>query len=188
MITFFNGKPRKSEYRHFKIRSRKTPDDFAMMKEVVTRRYQRLQKENTPLPDLILIDGGKGQLSSALNALSALGIGDQPVIGLAKRLEEVFIPGHSEPQNIPKSSAGLKLLQQIRDESHRFAIEYHRKLRSKRMLKSPLDGISGIGPKRKERLLKSFGSLRKIKEATIEELVQKGGIPEAVAETVKQQL
>jgi excinuclease ABC subunit C len=188
LVTFFNGKPKKSEYRHFKIRSKHTPDDFAMMHEVVTRRYKRLQQENTSLPDLILIDGGKGQLSSAQNALFALGINEQPIVGLAKKLEEVYIPGSSEPQNIPRSSAGLKLLQQIRDESHRFAIEYHRKLRNRRTLKSPLDDIPGIGPKRKSDLLKTFGSLKILKEASLDELIAKGGIPKKVAEEMKRKL
>ncbi|MBN2364742.1 MAG: excinuclease ABC subunit C [Calditrichaeota bacterium] len=181
LVQFYNGKPRKSEYRHFKIRSKFTPDDFAMMHEIVSRRYKRLLEEKGMMPDLILIDGGKGQLSSALQALRELGIKDQPVIGLAKRLEEVFVPNISDPQNIPKSSAGLKLLQQIRDESHRFAITYHRKLRDRRSMKSPLDEIDGIGPKRKASLLRAFGSLKKIREASLEDLVEKGKLPEKIA-------
>ncbi len=184
MVCFVNARPRKSEYRRFKIRSKDTPDDFAMMREVVYRRYRRLLEENKPLPDLILVDGGKGQLSSAKQVLEELGLEDQPVIGLAKRLEEVFLPGMSDPQNIPKRSSGLKLLQQIRDESHRFAITYHRKLRSKRTLQSPLDEIPGIGPTRKNRLLKAFGSLKKIRQATPEELREKGKLPESVASNV----
>lgn len=188
MVYFENGKPRKSEYRHFKIRTQDTPDDFAMMREVIYRRYKRLLEEKKPLPDLILVDGGKGQLSSALQVLKELGIPKQPVIGLAKRLEEVFIPGVSEAQNIPKSSAGLKLLQQIRDESHRFAITYHRQLRGKRTLRSPLDDIAGIGPQRKAAILKTFGSLKKIREASLQELIQKGNLPEKVAKAVFQAL
>lgn len=184
MVYFDNGKPRKSEYRHFKIRQKKTPDDFAMMREVVQRRYKRLLEEKKAPPDLILIDGGKGQLSSALQVLQELGIKEQAIIGLAKRLEDVYLPGLSDPQNIPKNSQGLKLLQQIRDESHRFAITYHRLLRKKRTLTSPLDEISGIGPKRKAHLLRKFGSLRKIAEASKEELSEKGGLPENVAEKV----
>jgi excinuclease ABC subunit C len=182
MVFFHNGKPKKSEYRHFKIRQKETPDDFAMMREVVYRRYKRLLKEKKALPDLILIDGGKGQLSSALQVLNELGIANQPIIGLAKRLEEVYVPGIGNPQNIPKSSTGLKLLQQIRDESHRFAISYHRKLRSKRSLKSPLEDVSGIGPQRKAFLLRTFGSLKKIKDASLEELKENGKLPEKVAE------
>jgi excinuclease ABC subunit C len=184
MVYFDNGKPRKSEYRHLKIRQKQTPDDFAMMREVVQRRYKRLLEEKKALPDLILIDGGKGQLSSALQVLQELGIKEQAIIGLAKRLEDVYLPGLSDPQNIPKNSQGLKLLQQIRDESHRFAITYHRLLRKKRTLTSPLDEIPGIGPKRKAHLLRKFGSLRKIAEASKEELSEKGGLPENLAEKV----
>lgn len=185
MVCFVNGKPHKSDYRHFKIRGKETPDDFAMMREVVFRRYKRVLEEKKPLPDLILVDGGKGQLSSALEVLHSLGLDQQPVIGLAKRLEEVFLPGHSEAQTIPKRSPGLKLLQHIRDESHRFAITYHRKLRRKQTLKSPLDDVPGIGPRRKEHLLKTFGSLKKIKEATTEDLISRGKLPAQVAERLK---
>jgi len=188
MVCFINGKPHKSDYRHFKIRSKETPDDFAMMREAVFRRYKRVLEEKKPLPDLILVDGGKGQLSSALKVLRSLGLDQQPVIGLAKRLEEVFLPGHSEPQNIPKRSAGLKLLQHIRDESHRFAITYHRKLRQKQTLKSPLDDVPGIGPRRKEHLLRTFGSLKKIREAKTEDLISRGKLPAALAERLKKYL
>ena len=188
MVYFFNGKPHKNGYRHFKIRSKSTPDDFAMMHEVVHRRYKRIQAEKKSLPDLILIDGGKGQLSTALQALKELGIKEQPIIGLAKRLEEVFIPGVSSPQNIPKSSAGLKLLQQIRDESHRFAITYHRKLRDKRTLKSPLDDIPGIGPKRKIILLKAFRSVNILREASVEDIIEKGKVPKKVAIAIHRHL
>ncbi len=188
MVYFENGKPRKSEYRHFKIRQKTTPDDFAMMREVVYRRYKRLMNENKSLPDLILIDGGKGQLSSATQVLQELGIKNQPIVGLAKRLEEIYVPGFSEPQNIPKSSEGLKLLQQIRDESHRFAITYHRQLRKKRTLKSPLDDIPGIGPKRKDQLLRVFGSLKKISEAGVDEIVERSGLPKGVAQNIVEAL
>ncbi|MFZ0389572.1 MAG: excinuclease ABC subunit UvrC [Calditrichia bacterium] len=188
MVCFVNGKPSKKDYRRFKIRSKQTPDDFAMMREVVQRRYKRVLDEDQPLPDLILIDGGKGQLSSAVQVLNELNLHDQPVIGLAKRLEEVFFPGLSDPQNIPKNSSGLKLLQQVRDESHRFAITYHRKLRDRRSLKSPLSEIPGIGPKRQNHLLKTFGSLKRIKAAAKSELIKKGNLPEKVAEAVVEKL
>lgn len=184
MVCFVNGKPHKKEYRHFKIRSKNTPDDFAMMREVVYRRYKRSLNENRRLPDLILIDGGKGQLSSAVQVLDEIGIKNQSIIGLAKRLEEVFVPGISEAQTISKRSAGLKLLQQIRDESHRFAIAYHRKLRDKRTLKSPLDEVAGIGPKRKEHLLKTFGSVKRIREASLRDLMEKGRLPASVADNL----
>jgi len=177
LVCFEDGRPKKSEYRIFKIRSKSTPDDFAMMHEAVYRRYKRRLEENASLPDLILIDGGKGQLGSALQALQELNIQNQPILGLAKRLEEVFLPGMSDPMNLPKRSAGLKLLQQVRDEAHRFAIGHFHKQHKKSTLKSPLDEVEGIGPARKAHLLKTFGSLKKIKEATAEELREKGKLP-----------
>ncbi len=184
MVYFFNGKPKKSEYRHFNIKTKDTPDDFTMMREVVYRRYKRLRDERKPLPDLILIDGGKGQLASALEVLHELGLKDQPIIGLAKRLEEVFIPGKNDPINIPKRNSGLRLLQQIRDETHRFAITHFRKRHQKSTMKSPLDDIKGIGPKRRNHLLKTFGSLRRIKEATSAELSERGKLPQELAKNV----
>ena len=184
MVCFINGHPKKSEYRHFNIRSKKTPDDFTMIREVVYRRYKRLLDENQSFPDLILIDGGKGQLSSAIEALNELGVKNQPIIGLAKRLEEVFLPEKSNPLNIPKRNSGLRLLQQIRDETHRFAITHFRKRHQKSTITSALDEVKGIGPKRKKHLLNTFGSLRKIKELTFEELSEKGNLPKDVAQNV----
>lgn len=184
MVCFVDGKPKKSEYRRFKIQSKDTPDDFAMMREVVQRRYRRLIKEDKTLPDLIIVDGGKGQLSSACEILSELGIREQPIIGLAKRLEEVFLPGFSEAQMLPKTSSALKLLQQIRDEAHRFAITFHRERRRKRTLTSQLDDIAGIGPARRNSLLKIFGSVKKISQSSVEELRQKGKLPPKVAQNV----
>ncbi len=190
MVCFMDGRARKSEYRIFKIRTKDTPDDFMMMHEVVFRRYKRRLAENAPLPDLILIDGGKGQLGSAVQALKDLGISveKQPIIGLAKRLEEVFIPEKSEPMNIPRKSAGLKLLQQVRDEAHRFAISHFRKQHKKSILKSPLDEIPGIGPARKQHLLKTFGSLKRIKMASLDDLQKKGKLPENVAKGLQKSL
>ena len=170
MVFFNNAKPNKSNYRRFKIKTVKKIDDFAMIKEVVTRRYRRLLEEKSELPDLILIDGGKGQLSSAITALEELGLKNQAIIALAKRLNEVFIPGYPEHQNIPKHSAGLKLLQKIRDESHRFALTHHRNLRSKRQVLSELDQIPGIGDRRRKVLLEEFGSIREIKKAPLKKL------------------
>lgn len=179
MVVFQDGKPRKSEYRKFKIQSvlneTGTPDDFLSMREVVYRRYRRLIEEKKSFPDLIVIDGGKGQLSSAVKVLSDLGIrtrnlmNDEQnnslnIIGLAKRLEEVFLPGDSDPHTIPKTSSGLKLLQKIRDEAHRFAIEFHRNLRDKRTLATELTEIAGIGEKTAQKLLTEFGSVDNIKE------------------------
>ncbi len=181
MVCFIDGRPKKSEYRKFAIKSKSTPDDFAMMREVIHRRYSRHIKEKKVFPDLIVIDGGKGQLSSAWSVLDALNISDQPIIGLAKRLEEIFFPGISDAQMLPRTSSSLKLLQQIRDEAHRFAITFHRQKRKKRTIRSDLDQISGIGPKRRNDLLKKFGSLKKIKELEIEELKQKGDLPEIIA-------
>ena len=170
MVVFVDGKPKKSEYRKFKIRSVEGPDDFASMREVIQRRYQRLINEKGDFPDLIMVDGGKGQLSSALEVLAGLGVTDQPVIGLAKRLEEVFLPGKSEPELIAKTSTGLRLLQQVRDEAHRFAITFHRSLRAKRTLQTELDLIEGIGKKRATELLEAFGSVQGVRFATVEQL------------------
>ena len=140
------------------------------MREVIERRYSRLLEEHNALPDLIMVDGGKGQLSSAVEILDNLGFTNYNIIGLAKRLEEVFLPGNSDPELIPKTSSGLKLLQQIRDEAHRFAITFHRARRSKRTIKSELTDIKGIGAQTTKLLLEKLGSLDKIKNSTFEDL------------------
>ncbi len=184
MVCFINGRAAKSEYRRFRIRVKDTPDDFAMMKEVVRRRAERLLKSGAALPDLILIDGGKGQLNAALEALHELGIQDQPILALAKRLDEVFIPQSPDPQNVPRHSAALKLLQQVRDEAHRFAVTYHRKLRGKAAVVSLLDGIPGVGKRRRELLLRHFGSIERIKAAHVDELRRVPGIPAPLAEKI----
>jgi excinuclease ABC subunit C len=204
MIVFIDGKPRKSEYRKFKIKTVIGADDFASMKEVVMRRYKRVMEEETEFPDLIMVDGGKGQLSSAIEAVNELRIANEalekggdgnkpgianrnpqiPIIGLAKRLEEIFLPNESEPILLPKSSSGLRLLQQIRDEAHRFAITFHRSLRAKRTLQTELDLIGGIGKKRARDLLSFFGSVQGIKFATEEQLAEIVG--ENVAENIKE--
>ena len=188
LVCFVDGRPRKSEYRHFRITGIEGPDDFAMMRQVVTRRFKRLMEEGRSFPDLLLIDGGKGQLSSAVAALNAVGVRDQTVIGLAKRLEEVFLPAHPDPQNIPKASAALKLLQAVRDESHRFAVTYHRKLRQKRTLASRLDELDGVGPTRRNALLAHFGSMKKVWEAGVAELATVEGIGPKLAEQIADQL
>lgn len=195
MVVFYDGRPKKSEYRKYKIDSALNevgqPDDFASMREVIFRRYVKNaeeslatgrdlfkddagslhrtvpikdKKELMPLPDLIVIDGGKGQLSSAVSVLNSLGIKNQNIIGLAKKLEEVFVPGIFDSQSIPKTSSGLKLLQRVRNEAHRFAITFHRSLRDKRTLKTELEDIKGIGKKTANKLLTEFGSVEKIKE------------------------
>ncbi|HPG37867.1 MAG TPA: excinuclease ABC subunit UvrC [bacterium] len=184
MVCFINGKAAKGEYRRFKIRVKETPDDFAMMHEAVFRRYSRLQKENKPMPDLILIDGGKGQLGAATSALEKLAIKDQQIISLAKRLDEVFIPGIPEAQNIRRDSAALKLLQRVRDESHRFAITFHRSLRDKQTLSSVLEQIPGVGAGRREQLLKSLGSAKLVKSASVEELTTVPGISGKLAQQI----
>jgi excinuclease ABC subunit C len=159
-------------------------DDCAMMAEVVCRYFAGLAQEKKGFPDLVLIDGGKGQLSAALYALSGLGMEKQDVVALAKRLDEVFLPQRSDPLMIPKGSASLKLLKKIRDEAHRFAVEYHRKLRKKRIIRSELDQIPGVGPARRASLLKHFGSVAKIREANSGELVSLQGINKRVAENI----
>ena len=188
LVSFQDGKPKKSEYRRFKIATVDGQDDFAMMREVVTRRFRRLLEEERELPDLLMVDGGKGQLSSARTALKEVGLEDQPVIGLAKRLEEVFLPGASDPVVIPKVSSSLRLLQAIRDEAHRFAVEYHRKLREKRTISSALDKIPGVGAARRTVLLKAFGSVTRIASASVEEIASVEGIGPALADTIKNDL
>jgi excinuclease ABC subunit C len=184
MVVFVDGKPKKSEYRKFKIHSVDGPDDFASMREVIQRRYARVLEEQQTLPDLIMVDGGKGQLSSAVEVLKKLGIQNQNIIGLAKRLEEVYLPGHTDPEMIPKASTGLRLLQQVRDEAHRFAITFHRTLRSKRTLQTELDLINGIGKKRAKELLEAFGSVQGVKFASLEQLVEVVG--EKTAEKIRE--
>ena len=185
MVVFEDGAPKKSDYRRFKIRSTEgKPDDFLSMREVTTRRYVGLPEEE--LPDLIIIDGGKGQLSSALEIIRhAAGHKDVPVVGLAKQFELVFTEGNSEPVELPRRSQALYLIQRIRDEAHRFAITFHRKLRGKRNLVSVLDHIVGIGSKRRQSLRTHFGSLEKIKEATVEELAAAPGMNRTSAEAVR---
>jgi excinuclease ABC subunit C len=170
MVVFVDGKPKKSLYRKFIIKTVEGPDDFASMQEVITRRYSRLIEEQQKLPDLIMVDGGKGQLSSAIESLNDLGLKNYEIIGLAKRLEEVFLPGHAEAQSIPKTSSSLKLLQHVRDEAHRFAITFHRERRSKRTFTTELTEIKGIGLKLAEKLLTEFKSLDEIKTADEEKL------------------
>ena len=188
LVVFVDGKSRRSEYRMFKIKTVDGPDDFASIHEVVTRRFRRLRDSALPLPDLLLIDGGKGQLSSAVAALRDVGADAQPVIGLAKRLDEIIVPGSSETLYLPRNSASLRLLQTLRDEAHRFALTRHRQLRGKRTLASTLDGIPGVGEKRKEALLRQLGSLKRIREASVEELATVPSISSALAEVIARHL
>ena len=168
-VVFKNGKPNKKEYRHYNIKTVEGPDDFASMEEVVYRRYKRLLEEEASLPQLIVIDGGKGQLSSAVKSLDLLGLrGKISIVGIAKRLEEIYFPGDSIPLYLDKRSESLKILQRARDEAHRFGITFHRQKRSKRSLNSKLDQIEGIGPATRDKLLAHFKSLKRIKEASKE--------------------
>jgi len=170
-VVFRNGKPSKKDYRHFNIKTVTGPDDFSSMEEIVYRRYKRLTEEGSALPQLVIIDGGKGQLSSAMKSISTLGIRDKmTVIGIAKKLEEIYFPGDSVPIYIDKNSISLKIIQQLRNEAHRFGINFHRDKRSSSMIKSGLDEIEGIGEKTKEVLLNHFRSVEKIKNASEDEL------------------
>jgi excinuclease ABC subunit C len=170
-VVFKNGKPYKKEYRHYNIKTVKGPDDFASMEEVVYRRYKRLLEEEASLPQLIVIDGGKGQLSSAVKSLDLLGLrGKISIVGIAKRLEEIYFPGDSIPLYLDKRSESLKILQRARDEAHRFGITFHRQKRSKGSLNSELDQVEGIGPATRDKLLRHFKSLKRIKEASKEAL------------------
>lgn len=173
MVSFYNGMPKKSEYKKFKIKTVEEgkPDDFKSMKEVVTRRYSKLLKEGLPFPDLIVIDGGKGQLSSAVEILDELGVKNQDIVSLAKRIEEVFIPNEQLPVLFPSNSQALYFFQRIRDEAHRFAITFHRYLRDKEALHSELDEIKGLYLKNKKLLLEKYGSVSKISKLTKEELM-----------------
>jgi len=176
MVVFVDGKPKKSLYRKFIIKTVDGVDDFASMREVITRRYSKVKEENEKLADLIMVDGGKGQLSSAMVSLDDIGCKNYEIIGLAKRLEEVYVPEHSDPQSIPKTSSSLKLLQHVRDEAHRFAITFHRQRRSKRTITTELLEIKGIGKNTAEQLLKKFKSvksIKKIKEKQIAEVIGK---------------
>jgi excinuclease ABC subunit C len=179
-VVFKDGRPSKKDYRHFNIKTVEGPDDFASMEEVVYRRYKRLSEEGEPLPQLIIIDGGKGQLSSAVKSLDRLGLrGKIAIIGIAKRLEEIFFPEDPIPLYLDKKSESLKLIQQLRNEAHRFGIGFHRNKRSKAAINSELEGIEGIGGKTAQELLKDFKSVKRIKEASLESLAKTVGMAKA---------
>jgi excinuclease ABC subunit C len=181
MVLFRDGRPSKKEYRHFNIKTVEGPDDFASMEEVIYRRYKRMLDEAQELPDLIVIDGGKGQLSSAMNSLEKLGLsGKIPVIGIAKRLEEIYYPHDSVPLYIDKKSETLHIIQQMRDEAHRFGITHHRKKRSRDFVKTELSEIKGIGNATAQELLRHFKSVKKIKEADLTDLENVVGKSKAV--------
>lgn len=198
MVVFENGTPKASDYRRFKIRTIEGPNDFAMLQEAVGRRFRKGLAERQEVatesekfarfPDLLLIDGGKGQLSAVYEVLTELGLTHLNVISLAEQEEEIFKPGRNEPIRLSRHSESLKLLQRVRDEAHRFAITYHKTLRDKRTKASSLDLVNGIGPKKKQSLLKHFGSVKRVKEATVEELMKVEGINRKLAENIKEQL
>ncbi len=192
MVVFEDGKPKKSDYRRFKIKTVEGPNDFAMMQEAVGRRFKRAAREDVTedwrkMPDLVIVDGGKGQLSAALETLRELNV-DVPIVGLAKENEEIFMPGRSEPVILPRDAQSLFLVQRIRDEAHRFAVTFHRQRRSKTEFKSALDELAGVGPRRKKALLKSFGSLKRIREASVEDLCTVEGIGPSLAQQIKTEL
>ena len=217
MVVFEDGSPRNHEYRRFRIKTVEGQDDFASMREVLTRRFGRLARsreetralpapdapgaldageepepgEPSPwdiAPDLVVIDGGKGQLGAALDVMRDLALGDVPVCGLAKREEEVFVADVDGPIVLPRTSQALYLLQRVRDEAHRFAITYHRTLRGKQTRRSALDAIPGVGPKRKRALLRKFGSVKALREASVDDIAAVEGFSERLAETVKRSL
>ena len=194
MVVFEKGKPKSAHYRRFRIRTVSTADDYAMLHEVLKRRFKRFSSEtSTPntwaiIPDLVLIDGGKGQLNAALSAMGEVSAFSVPVASLAKENEEIFIPRRAEPIILPRSSPGLQLLQRLRDEAHRFALGYYQKIRKRETFASVFDNMVGIGPKRKRALLKRFGSVQSIKEASIEELAATRGMTESLAKRVRESL
>jgi len=200
MVVFEDGLPKRSDYRRFAIKWSHGQDDFANMGEVIRRRFQRYLEEREaeredPMsrkfaypPNLVVVDGGKGQLNRTVEVMTEVGVNDVAVVALAKRMEEVFVPGRSDPIVIPRGSESLYLLQHLRDEAHRFAITYHRKRRGKRMTQSALDNIAGLGDVRRKKLLRHFGSVKRIREASLDDILEVPGIPRAVAEAVYEAL
>ncbi|HEY6014441.1 MAG TPA: excinuclease ABC subunit UvrC [Candidatus Limnocylindrales bacterium] len=193
MVVFEDGKPRSGEYRRFRIKTVSGPNDFASHQEVLRRRFRAVrageegseEERRWAMPDLVLIDGGKGQVSAAKEALDEIGLHDLPLAGLAKEREELFLPGRSDPIVLPATSPALYLVQRLRDEAHRFAITYHRGLRAKRAVRSAFDDLPGVGPKRKRELLKVFGSIKRVRDAPVEQIAAVPGIGPALATRIK---
>jgi excinuclease ABC subunit C len=183
-VFFENGEPAKGEYRKLKIRGEWGNDDFASMHEAVTRWFRRRVEEGKPLPELAVIDGGKGQLGAARKALEEIDLPQQPIVGLAKKEEELFLPGRSESIRLPRRSPALRLVQRIRDEAHRFAVTYNRKLRTKRTVRSELSTIPGVGPSRQKQLLERFGSYRGVVAAAEGDIAAIPGFGPALARKV----
>ncbi|CAN5341954.1 excinuclease ABC subunit UvrC [soil metagenome] len=189
MVVFVDGKPSKKEYRRFAIKDVEGQDDFASMQEVIRRRFKRAAEEEATeswrtLPDLVIVDGGKGQLNAAVTVLMELGV-DVAITGLAKENEELFLPGQPRSILLPRDSQALYLIQRVRDEAHRFAVSFHRKKRTKTAFKSALDELPGVGPKRKKALIREFGSVKRIREASVEQLAAVDGIGHSLAEQIK---
>ncbi len=193
MVVFEDGKPRSGEYRRFRIRTVQGPNDFASHQEVLRRRFRLAkggeegsdEERRWAMPDLVIVDGGKGQVSAAKEVLDELGLHDLPLAGLAKEREELFLPGQTEPILLPATSPALYLVQRLRDEAHRFAITYHRDLRAKKSVRSAFDDLPGVGPKRKRELLKVFGSIKRVRDAPVEQIAAVPGIGRALAERIK---
>jgi excinuclease ABC subunit C len=175
MVCFRNGRPATGEYRRFRIRSAESADDIAFMREVLTRRYARLLKEGAALPDLVVLDGGAGQLHAAIAVFQSIGMPPIPLLGLAKQQEQLYLPGRNAPIALPRDNPGLKMLQALRDEAHRFANAYHRQLRNRRISNSVLADLPGIGKARQEKILRTFGSVRQLLQKTPAEIA--GAIP-----------
>ncbi|MGH8983096.1 MAG: excinuclease ABC subunit UvrC, partial [Acidimicrobiia bacterium] len=198
MVVMEDGLAKRTDYRRFKVRHQEGQDDFSSMEEVLTRRFRKYLEERDEgarkgkrfayPPNLLLVDGGKGQLGVAVRVLEELGLEEIAVAALAKRFEEVYVPGQSEPARIPRDSEALYLLQQVRDEAHRFAITYHRQLRGKKMTRSVLDDVPGLGPGRRARLLKQYGSVKRLRQAELEELMALTWLPDRVADTLYEHL
>ncbi len=196
MVVFEEGRPRTGEYRRFRIRTVEGPNDFASHQEVLRRRFHQgktgeegIEEERRwTMPDLVIVDGGRGQVSAAKAVLDELGLGDLPLVGLAKEREELILPDRAEPVILPVTSQALYLVQRLRDEAHRFAISYHRNLRNKRTTKSAFDDLAGVGPKRKRELLKVFGSAKRVREAPVEQIAAVPGIGRSLAEKIKTHL
>jgi excinuclease ABC subunit C len=193
MVVFEEGKPRTGEYRRFRIRTVQGPNDFASHQEVLRRRFRATkagdegseEERRWAMPDLVIVDGGKGQVSAAKEVLDELDLHDLPLAGLAKEREELFLPGSPDPIVLPPTSSALYLVQRLRDEAHRFAITYHRTLRDRRTVRSAFDDLPGVGPKRKRELLKVFGSIKRVREAPVEQIAAVPGISRALAERIK---
>jgi excinuclease ABC subunit C len=182
-----DGRPHKVHYRRFRIETVHGIDDYRMMREIIRRRYSGTLASELPFPDLILVDGGKGQLAAALEELSALSL-KIPTMGLAKRFEHIFLPGLEEPIVLLSTSPVLHLVQRIRDEAHRFAITYHRQVRGRTVTASMLDSIPGVGPQRKQALLRRFGSLAALTRATLEDIAEGGRLPRSLAAMILREL